>query len=536
MPDVRRSVRSAIMPIGAVLLFIAFAAWALASPVGSSPDEDYHLTSTWCGAGTEEGRCEPGDGPGTRTVPESLLLAPCFAFNADTSASCQAGGYRFADDDLVVTSRGNFVGDYPPVFYFFTSLFVGNDISFSVVAMRIANAALFVLLCSATYLASAAGLRRALVGGLAVTLVPLGVFIVPSINPSSWAVLSAGTLLVSVLGFMTAPPGPRRLALAGLAAVAVLLGAGARADAAMYSVIAIGAALILSIRWDRPTVLRALYPVALAIAAAAAYFSVGQSSALVGVAPGSLGPSQIGRLLVEVPELWAGALGKWGLGWLDTTMAPIVWFVGIACVAGAVFAGMASVNLRRGLALTLVGLAMWLVPAYAQYLSGHPVGSYVQPRYILPLVVLFVVTATARTGGELTVWTQPQRLLIVTAISGANAVALHMNIRRYVTGTDAMSLNLDNAVEWWWGFPVSPMGVWFVGAVAFAIAALILTRDLVPPAVAGDGLAASPGANPAPDSVTTGPAAVPVAPLPETVIEDASDRGATYQDDGDPAG
>lgn len=485
-PEVRRGGRSPIMAIGALLLLIAFSAWALASPVGSSPDEDHHLTSTWCGAGTEDGRCEPGDGPGTRAVPESLLQAPCFAFNAETSASCQAGGSRFADDDLVVTSRGNFAGGYPPVFYFFTSLFVGDDVSFSVVAMRIANAALFVLLCAATYIASAPGLRRALVGGLAVTLVPLGVFIVPSINPSSWAVLSAGTVLVSVLGFMSAPPGRRRLALAGLAAVAVLVGAGARADAAIYAVIAIGAALILSVRRDRPTLLRALYPVALAIAATAAYSSVNQSSALVGGAPGPLGPSQIGRLLVEVPELWAGALGKWGLGWLDTAMAPIVWFAGVAGVAGVVLAGLASVNLRRGLAVGLVGLAMWLVPAYVQYMTGHPVGSYVQPRYILPLIVLFVVTAIARTGGELTVWTRPQRLLIVAAISGANAVALHMNIRRYVTGTDVMSLNLDNAVEWWWGLPVSPMGVWIVGTVAFGAASLILTRELLPPGDAGD--------------------------------------------------
>ena len=31
------------------LLFLTFASWSLGSAVGSTPDEDYVLTSIWCG-------------------------------------------------------------------------------------------------------------------------------------------------------------------------------------------------------------------------------------------------------------------------------------------------------------------------------------------------------------------------------------------------------------------------------------------------------------------------------------------------------
>ena len=38
-----------------VALFVALGSWVLASPVGSSPDDDYHMASIWCGQGVREG-------------------------------------------------------------------------------------------------------------------------------------------------------------------------------------------------------------------------------------------------------------------------------------------------------------------------------------------------------------------------------------------------------------------------------------------------------------------------------------------------
>jgi hypothetical protein len=74
--------------------------------------------------------------------------------------------------------------------------------------------------------------------------------------------------------------------------------------------------------------------------------------------------------------------------------------------------------------------------------------------------------------------TPVQKWIVVVAVSMANALALHTNIRRYVTGADMPSVDLDSGAEWWWNIPVSPMFVWIVGSVAFASIVVIVSTKL----------------------------------------------------------
>lgn len=462
--------------LGALSILVALAAWALASPVGASPDEDFHLASAWCGHGMRDGACEEGADSASRAVPSAFGHVTCFGFVPETSASCQ-GDALASSEQLKVTARGNFTGDYPPVFYFFMSLFVGRDIVVSVAVMRLVNALLFVAMIAATYIASPPRLRRPLLGGIAVTVVPLGMFIIPSINPSSWAVLSAATLMVCVLGYLTTEERRPRLLIGGLAGLSVLVGAGARADAAMYAVVAIAAALILTVRGGAQHLRRAIYPVVLAIVAGVSFLSAGQSGAIEGGQPQALTLARVWDLLVDVPGLWAGSLGTWGLGWVDTPMPALVWVSALGIFAATVFVAIAGMDRRRVLAIGLVGAAVWLVPAYIQYLSGVQVGSDVQPRYILPLLTMLAVTALVRLDDGVFRLTQGQRWVFVLALSAANAVALHTNLRRYITGIDVDSLNLNAHREWWWGLPIAPLAVWVLGSLAFAAGLAVLSRE-----------------------------------------------------------
>ena len=50
-------------------LLVVFGSWAVTSPVGSSPDDDYHLSSIWCAGGERSGVCEVVEGE-----PEALDL------------------------------------------------------------------------------------------------------------------------------------------------------------------------------------------------------------------------------------------------------------------------------------------------------------------------------------------------------------------------------------------------------------------------------------------------------------------------------
>lgn len=467
--------------IAALSIFVGLAAWAVASPVGASPDEDYHLVSTWCGQGVREDVCDEGADEVSREVPSVLLDATCYAFNAGMSAQCQGEDFANSDSEPAMTARGNFSGDYPPVFYLAMSLFVGDDVSKSVIAMRLANALLFVSLMGATCLALPAGLRRPMIGAVAVTAVPLGIFLIPSLNPSSWAILSAATLMVTVLGYITAEERRRRVVLGALAAVSMLLGAGARADAAIYGVVAIGAAMILTIQRDRAVLRRMIYPVALALAAAWSFLAAGQSSAVAG--PGNDAGLSLGRVLaisLEIPALWIGGLGTWGLGWLDTAMPSIVWVFSGGVFAAVLFSAMSKWDLRRGLAIGAVGFAVYAIPTYIQLASGVPVGTGVQPRYILPLLTILVVVALVRLKGDAFRLSAEQRWIVVVALTIANSVALHVNLRRYVTGLGVpVSADLNDTVNWWWGLPISPMAVWVLGTLGFGIGLALVSRELV---------------------------------------------------------
>lgn len=482
--------------LAAILGFVALAAWAVASPVGSSPDEDFHLASVWCGAGERAGICEIPAGADAssvnRMVPEVLLRdAVCYAYKPAQSAACQGS---LSDLALFESPRGNFDGLYPPVFYAVMSLFVSNNVDASVIAMRLFNAALFVGLISALTWLTPRGRRDTVLLPVLVTAVPLGAFLIPSINPSSWALLSASTLWISLYNYFEST-GARRWVFAAFAVLAVVIGAGARADAAAYAGLAIVAVFILKARWSKSFVLTAILPVVLVIVAVLFYRSAGQSRATeVGLSDGASAAFSIGELVqnvLMVPDLWVGMLGHWGLGWLDTTMPAVVWATAFAVFAAVIFFGLARSGVRKYVALGLIFVAFWAVPTVLQLQTHAPVGAYVQPRYILPLGILLVAFALTSEGLHARRFGVAQITVLGFALSGANAVALHTNIRRYVTGQDVFGPNLSTNFEWWWPTGLTPMFTWLIGSVAFGLCLALLgvlghranaAADLVKPA------------------------------------------------------
>ncbi len=91
-----------------ILIFLTMAGWAVSSPVGSSPDEDFHLASAWCAWGNRPGLCEPGHISTTRMVPRMLLDAPCYQHHPEANGACP-----ILDHTLVETDRFNFSNYYP---------------------------------------------------------------------------------------------------------------------------------------------------------------------------------------------------------------------------------------------------------------------------------------------------------------------------------------------------------------------------------------------------------------------------------------
>lgn len=466
-----------------VLMVIALGSWGLASPVGSAPDDDFHLVSAWC-AHESDATCLPGPTSDTRTVPGELLQAPCFAFAPAMSASCQDSLFDHHVRPDTVTDRGNFRGGYPPLYYSVMGVFAGGDVVASALEMRLVNILLFAALTSALYALLPARRRSALVWGWMVTLVPLGAFLIASNNPSGWALTGVGSAFMATLGYLETE-GRRRVTLAALIFVATLIAAGSRGDAALYTIIGIGAALLLHAAPTRDYVRRASVPVAAGAVAAVFILTAGQVGAGLdglqgGAQPGGAGlGTGLGLLvhnLFSVTFLWTGALGAWGLGWLDTAMPSIVPVAVTAAFVALGFTGLRLMNRRK--AVVVLGLAGVLaaVPLYVLQRGGDAVGVDVQPRYLLPLIVLLAFALLIGPRGEEFLLTRTQFWAVALGLSVAHAVALATNIRRYVTGADAGGLNLNSGTEWWWDLPVSPMAVWALGSLAFAGLIVLLVR------------------------------------------------------------
>lgn len=480
-----------------VFAMLTLGAWALASPVGAGPDDDYHLASVWCTRGGSMA-CADGSQPLTREVSTAFENSVCYARAQTRSAACQEHEGLDLNGPVTETDRGNFQHDYPAVFYSTMRVFAGDDLESSAITMRLVNAALFVGLTTALACLLSPSRRQTLLWGWLVTTIPLGVFIIPSNNPSGWAVTGVGTAFVAGLGWFETE-GWRRWGLGAIYVVAVVMAAGARADAAMY---VIGASVLASVlsfephrRWWRLAALPAggavlaflLYRTAETVGSVVESVSQGASSGGSGVSaatPAAAEPAGGAALalynLLQLPDLWTGVWGTWGLGWLDTPVPAVVPWSMVAAFVVVAFAGMAHLNRRKAIAMAGVLTVLTALPVYLLTVGGNTVGEVVQPRYFLPAIVLLAMAfVTATPGGRAVKLTRVQTLAVLIAMAGANALALQVNIRRYVTGTDHQAFNLDAGREWWWhGLAIGPTAVWAVGSLAFIGMLAVLWRPL----------------------------------------------------------
>jgi len=182
--------------------------------------------------------------------------------------------------------------------------------------------------------------------------------------------------------------------------------------------------------------------------------------------------------LFNVPSLWVGVFGGWGLGWIDTVMPAVVMLLALAVFLGVGFAGLAVLDGRKAFVVAGVGFVLWALPTYVLTQGGDKVGEQVQPRYILPLIVLIGGLLVLQAGRKRVVLGRLQTMAVVLGLSVANLVALHMTMRRYITGTDVPGWNLNAGAEWFWSGAPAPMLVWGAGSLAFAGMVAILAREM----------------------------------------------------------
>lgn len=241
-----RFVSSAAQPLALILLIVGVlavsAGWIFASPPGSSPDDDYHLVSTWCPRPVESS-CETTtiDGDLYVMAPVTASHAQCEAFHPERSHAC----IKDYSDDTIFPSYRYDDGQYPLGFYHFHHLFAGHSVESSVWHMRVANVAILLVLVGAITALSRREISANVALAALIAWTPMGMYFIASNNPSSWAitgVFSYGAALYAALNTQ----GWRRWALLAVAGLAALLCYESRGDASFYVFVASLGILILA--------------------------------------------------------------------------------------------------------------------------------------------------------------------------------------------------------------------------------------------------------------------------------------------------
>jgi len=479
-PGFRRNFKWAATAVIAAIL--ALSTWAVSSPIGSSPDDDYHNVSIWCGQGFRDGLCEEGINGGA-VVSETLRTNSfCFSSRPQNSGACEPSTV-FAE-----TTRVN-GGENPRVFYWVMSWFAGPDITPSIISLRIANSVVVVSLFALAMLALPLHLRRVPFISAVATSVPLGLFIIPSTNPSSWGYSALLVLFPAVLGFLSTDQLRPRLALGSIALVSLLMTAGSRPDSALYAVIAISIALLIKFKFTKLGTSFALFGLGLLLAGLYLFLNSGNTATVLSGGPGGglTFPSIRGDFynVLRLPDLIVGVFGSWGLGWLDTPMPSGVWAVTYGMYCALLFGAIRYFSLRQSIALALVFLSLITIPLVALHISGLVVGQFVQPRYLMPLLGLMLAVALYRESTNSGIkLSRGQVWLIGFGLMVTNSISLHTNLRRYLTGLDGNQINLNRDIEWWWfqapadgsWFVLSPNSLWVFGSVAFAVFLLAIWK------------------------------------------------------------
>lgn len=495
-----------------ILLLIVLAGWAMSSPPGASPDDGFHLASIWCADGFDSEFCveNPGSAdPAVVLVPLRVLELSCFQYDGSRSASC------LFEDDRLETNRlapkeTNITRARPNLYYRAMHVFTSDDVLSAGNRIRTANIMVVAFMLIATALVATERVRTAFVLTTAVVGVPLGLFLVTSVNTAAWGLAGLVTLWANGATLLTAQGRGRRIGSALLAVLGVILAMGSRTEAIVHIATTMG---VLGALWwyspGRPTPLlrlaggrrtaaRGLVTAGLVVVAGVALLLAPDSASLdtafrdiqdgySRMAARGIG-DPILSVVFEIPVLWTGAFGlNWGLGALDTPIPSIATVPLMGAFVVLLVRGLTGAARPRTLGATLVVAVLVLFPTFALLRTALIVYEQLQPRQFMAMLFVLLGVALLRLPGE-----EPLRLgggtrrMLIVALGVGHTVAHLVNIRRYVSGLlpghlgEFRHVSFASEIEWWWTGMPSPNVVWVVTSLSFIAAIWLVLRIALP--------------------------------------------------------
>lgn len=454
----------AVLAVTLAAMFLLFATWAISSPVGSSNDETYHLASMWCS----------GQGDSDCRVPKFIAAAPCFSEKPSWTPSCRWS----SDEKLVSTTR--FLplnSELRLVYYRFGGLIFNDDLESSVIRLRLINSLIATLMFGAAIFLGWGRLSRAFLIAFCATAVPLGLFLIPSVNPQSWLYIGSFSSWVLIWLALTEENKQRSIWVFIFALFAVSLTVTSRADGPLIlSVITISVSVLA---WkEKKLIQRRLLPALIS----GAILLIWKNSQIVGALKNSLveegsgffSPYYTMHNLPRMIEFYFGDFAT-RIGDSDTGMPPLV-------VLGALFIfvvwlmwALRSVGRPQGLvAFGLLSILIFL-PVLVLNNAAYQIGGLFLPRYMWPFLFGFVFVLSSNSRDKLNRLSFGEAALLICAFIPSVTAAQFVLIKRYTVSAASTSWDLNADELWWWSSGPSPLLTVALGAF-FAV---ILISSLI---------------------------------------------------------
>jgi len=469
--------------IGLLSLLLVLLVWSISSPVGSSPDDDFHVASAYCGQGMRKNLCEPGTSRLERRVPNGIIHAHECYQDPGKSAACLDVG-KVLENPVLGYFTPNTRNLYPKLFYLASSFLASTNVRVSVAFMRLLNIFIVFSLFSFTYLTVSEKLRKALLLSWCFTSVPLGLFLMASNNPSSWSIAAHSVFWVNICSFFQNKTRRGKVVSALGSVASAIIAVGARADSGAFLCVA----LVLSLFYSWPHIEEKLRPriavLSIGLIPILLWTSRAGSQSSV-IQDGLTGSSQWRQVqgvlqynLENIANLIFGNFGLNGsksqlgnLGWFNTPIPPTAsLLILLTFVTFAVFL-FSKNDIRGKISMISISIVLVVLPLRVLQIDHMHIGDWFQPRYILPLLYLLIgFGAVFAKKIELP---KDLQLIAVLSLTFAHSLCLHACIRRYMSdytsdfGADYFLLN--HHILWWSNFGPSPIFIWALGSVSFGV-------------------------------------------------------------------
>ncbi|MCC3280948.1 MULTISPECIES: DUF2142 domain-containing protein [Arthrobacter] len=422
--------------------------WSLASPLMSVPDENSHTVKA---AAVARGELlgTPGDEQGDAsavTVPSfiaSMEPLKCFAFDADTPASCADP----VGNDTELVPATTTAGNYNPLYYFvtgFPSLFLSG--APAIYAMRIASAVFCAVFFAMTF-AAASKFKRPLwpfIGAI-VSITPMVLYLTGSINPNALEISAAAAFFLNlcvVLGSETLRSVRPNIVFVGISGFVL---ANTRPLSLLWMALAAAAALCIY-GW-RPLMrvfrdglgLEMTALVGVGCGLSLAWFAVANSfDSLTGT---GVDLTKADAAIIMLERTFDYATGYVGyMGWLDTPLPMAVYILWYSLMALLTVLGLTVERRGSRFAVFLLIASLVAVPPIMQAQVINELGWIWQGRYVLALVVVVLLCCgTVSQSLQLPIASRTKNVLrlLICLTAVAHMASFVFVLRRYAVGVTA---------------------------------------------------------------------------------------------------